>query len=168
MRHEIYPLLCESSEKGIARLSPDKVLKAQNCADEAFEIAGKVDNLTVVGDALNKYFYMFEGLNIGNQELWVPSPQSLLHAAKCEAGPGEMRNLTRDNETWAPGKVLPVYTRLSDAEESEREKLADASKKNLNTGVQNFGSDEFSYEPLDAKNIDDIVKLEKELMGSDA
>lgn len=155
MRHEIYPLLCESSEKGITRLSPDKVLKAQNCADEAFEIAGKVDNLTVVGDALNKYFDMFEGLNIGYKELWVPSPKSILCTCK-------------ENENHNPGEVLPVYTRLSDAEESEREKLADASKKNLNTGVQNFGSDKFSYEPLDAKNIDDIVKLEKELMGSDA
>ena len=69
MRHEIYPLLCESTEDGIKRLSPDKVLKAEKCAEEAFEISTKVDNLIVVGDALHKYFDLFEGLNIGNEEL---------------------------------------------------------------------------------------------------
>lgn len=69
MRHEIYPLLCELNVEGVKRLSPDKVLKAQACADEAFELSTKVDNLTIVGDALHKYFDLFEGLNIGNQEL---------------------------------------------------------------------------------------------------
>ena len=69
MRHEIYPLLCESTEQGIKRLSADKVLKAEKCAEEAFEISNKVDNLTVVGDALHKYFDLFEGLNIGDQKL---------------------------------------------------------------------------------------------------
>lgn len=61
-----------------------------------------------------------------------------------------------------------MYTRLSDAEESEREKLADISKKNLNTGVQNFSSEKFSYEPLDAKYINNIVPIEEQLMGTDA
>ena len=69
MRSEIYPLLCKSTEEGIKRLSADKVLKAEKCAEEAFDIAGKVDNLTVAGDALNKYFDLFEGLKIANKEL---------------------------------------------------------------------------------------------------
>lgn len=69
MRQEIYPLLCESTEEGIKRLSSDKVLKAEKCAEEAFDIAGKVDNLTITGDALNKYFELFEGLKIANKEL---------------------------------------------------------------------------------------------------
>lgn len=66
------------------------------------------------------------------------------------------------------GLVLPVYTRLSDAEESEREKLADVSKKNLNVGVQNSSSEEFSFEPLDAIKINEIISLEQNLMGSDS
>lgn len=61
-----------------------------------------------------------------------------------------------------------MYTRLSDAEESEREKLADISKKNLNTGVQNLEGDNKNFEPLDAKDIPQIVELEKQLMGTDA
>lgn len=65
------------------------------------------------------------------------------------------------------GEILPVYTRLSDAEESERERLADISKKNLNTGVQNL-DDNKNFEPLDAKDIPQIVDLEKQLMGTDA
>ena len=153
MRHEIYPLLCKSTEEGIEVLSPNKVLKAKKCAEEAFEIAGKVDNLLVVGDALYKYFDLFEGLNIGNQDLWVPSPTSLILSYE------------KKNES-KPGYILPVYTRLSDAEESEREKLADTSKKNLNVGVQNLNGPNF--QPMDANDIKEIVTLEKDLMGSDA
>ncbi len=82
-------------------------------------------------------------------------------------GYGAIEEIDRANRTWATGQVLPVYTRLSDAEESEREKLADISKKNLNTGVQNLGDDK-NFEPLDAKDIPQIVELENQLMGTDA
>ena len=69
MRGEIYPALFESTEASIKRLGGNKVLKAQACAEEAADISGKVDNLTVAGDALHKYFDMFENLKIANQEL---------------------------------------------------------------------------------------------------
>lgn len=83
----------------------------------------------------------------------MPSPQSIVLAAKNE-------------EKRSAGEVLPVYTRLSDAEEAEREKLADTSKKNLNVGVQNL--DGVTFEPMDAKFAEDIAALESELMESDA
>lgn len=156
MRSEIYPLLCESTEVGIKCLSADKVLKAQNCAEEAFDIAGKVDNLTVTGDALNKYFELFEGLKIANKELWVPSAESLITIA-----------LQQENNH---GDILPVYTRLSDAEESERQKLADNSVKNLNTGVKDLPGDasQIIYQPMDVANLDEIANIEKQLMDTDA
>lgn len=153
MRREIYPALFESTETGITRLSPDKVLKAQAAADEAFEIVSKVDNLTLVGDALNKYFELFEGLKIGNKAIWTPSGKSLIFAAM-------------QNDEQPAGFVLPVYTRLSDAEETERERLADISKKNLNSGVQEI--DKITYLPMDAKFLDEMTALERDLMGSDA
>ena len=83
----------------------------------------------------------------------MPSPQSIILAAKSE-------------EKRPAGEVLPVYTRLSDAEEAEREKLADTRKKNLNVGVQNL--DGVTFEPMDAKFAEDIAALESELMESDA
>lgn len=83
----------------------------------------------------------------------MPSPQSIVLAAKSE-------------KKRPAGEVLPVYTRLSDAEEAEREKLADTAKKNLNVGVQNL--DGVTFEPMDAKFAEDIAALESELMKSDA
>lgn len=154
MRHEIYPSLFESNENGIKRLNSNKVLKAEKAAMEAFEISGKCKNLTITGDALEKYFNLFEGLNIADQKLWNPDGKSLLLACDIE-------------KNQDPGFVLPVYTRLSDAEETEREKLADTRVKNLNTGVQNV-EDEISYQPIDAKYVEDIAQLETDLMGSDA
>lgn len=158
MRNEIYPALYESTENGIKRLSPNKVLKANVCAEEAIEFSRKVDNLTITGDALIKYFDLFETLNIANQELWVPNGWSLLQASKFE-------------DKSKPGEVLPVYTRLSDAEESERESnfKASATDKNLITGVQNLHkqNSNFLFEPLSFEYIKQVEKLEKQLMGSD-
>ncbi len=69
MRHEIYPALFKLDENGVKRLSSNSVLKAQKAADEAFELCGKCENFIVLGDALFKYFDLFEGLNIANQDL---------------------------------------------------------------------------------------------------
>lgn len=68
------------------------------------------------------------------------------------------------------GYVLPVYTRLSDAEESEREKLANINEKNLKTGVQNIKSanGDIQYMPMNSADAGEIAKHEKQLMGSDA
>ncbi len=69
MRHEIYPAFFILDENGAHRLTTNFVIKAQKAADEAFELCGKCDNFIVLGDALLKYFDMFEGLNIADQAL---------------------------------------------------------------------------------------------------
>lgn len=69
MRHEIYPVLFKLTENGIERLNENKVMKAEKSAEEAFDLSNKIDNLHVAGDALLKYFEMFEGLNICDQKL---------------------------------------------------------------------------------------------------
>ena len=66
-----------------------------------------------------------------------------------------------------------MYTRLSDAEENERIRLAkEDGGKNLRTGVQLFeGSQDaapIDYRPLDAAHAADVARLEQMTMGSDA
>ncbi len=71
------------------------------------------------------------------------------------------------NNKQEPGYVLPVYTRLSDAEESEREKLAKNDEKNLITGVQNNDKSDIKFMPMQKSDIPEIVSLEQQLMKSD-
>lgn len=65
---------------------------------------------------------------------------------------------------------MPVYTRLSDAEEGEREKLSKLDEKNLKSGVQNLktSKDQITYKVLDANSINKIAEIENQLMESDA
>lgn len=169
MRHEIYFALYESTKTGIKRLSSNKVLKAEKAAEEALDIAAKVDKLTVTGDALHKYFDMFEGLNIADQKLWTIGDNLQIDKIISDAKIN-LESLDEFRNNYNPATVLPVYTRLSDAEESEREKLADLSQKNLNSGVQNFINEHSSviYCPMEITKINEIAQLENALMKSDA
>ncbi|MDO5328623.1 MAG: tRNA (adenosine(37)-N6)-threonylcarbamoyltransferase complex transferase subunit TsaD [Coriobacteriia bacterium] len=135
MRKEIYPALYDITDDGPKRLTPDRVEKA----DKVIEECG--DTL-VAGDALTKYKFK----NQAPEKLWNPTAKSLL--------------LAINSKPQDPGTVLPVYTRLSDAEEGERVKLKD---KNLVSGVQGN-----TFAPLNASNLDKVVELENELMKDDA
>ena len=93
-----------------------------------------------------------------------------------------------DAQRHNPAFLLPVYTRLSDAEENERIRLAKNDPKNLATGVQdaaprrdqratmhdtavlNARPDEhgITYKPLDAAHAEDVAAMESKVMGSDA
>jgi len=73
----------------------------------------------VVGNGLNKYSELFDrpelGLVLGDPAIWPPSGAGLLDAyAACIAAG------TRGD--GSAGALLPVYTRLSDAEENERDR----------------------------------------------
>lgn len=165
MRHEIYPALYKVDESGISRLTSNKVLKAEKCAEELFDIAGKLPDISITGDALFKYFEIFEGLDIFEQQLWNPSGESLLLTANQEIKNSDIAT----NAKFKPGAVLPVYTRLSDAEEGERQKLSQLEDKNLVTGVQDIKIDnEIEYKPFDNTAISQVAILEKELMPTEA
>lgn len=169
MRKEIYPALYNIGQKGITRLSENKVLKAQVAADEALDIVNKVDNLRISGDALKKYLDLFEWGNIENQENWTPSGMALLKLFEQKMESRDFWNL--NYKKYNPAYVLPVYTRLSDAEENERLRLADNSSKNLKSGVQASAKDNESsieFLPMSKKNVNDVADLEKKLMPKDA
>ncbi|MFR3273176.1 MAG: hypothetical protein ACLTQI_04790 [Slackia sp.] len=147
MRKEVYPVLFDIDDKGVVRLTADTVVKAADApawVAEALRTLGEGDVQVVdaiLGDALVKYAGVFEPLaSLADESLWAASGRGLLLA---------------DRMGGDPATLLPVYTRLSDAEENERIRLAkEDGNKNLRTGVQLFeGSQDvrpLSYRPLDA------------------
>ena len=139
------------------------------------------------GDALKKYGELFEGCGAAlPAELWTPTGRGLLLALQAAWRAGEADPL--DARRHDPAFALPVYTRLSDAEENERIRLAKNDPKNLATGVQdvakradqratmhdtailNAQPDEhgITYKPLDAAHAGAVATLESLVMGSDA
>ncbi len=134
---------------------------AENSAETTRDIANGagVELLPsiIIGDALVKYADVFANLgSLGSQNLWSVTGRGLLLASR--AGDGN------------PATLLPVYTRLSDAEESERARLSETHPKNLRTGVQyeSKGIESLDYRPLDAAHAGDVARLESDVMGSDA
>ena len=116
MRKEVYPVRYVLDDAGAIRLEPDTVAKpaqvAQMWADEE-------DGITLTGDGLLKYAELFGGapFSLTSQELWLPDGQGLI-SAFAQAFREEVAG------TGDAAALVPVYTRLSDAEEIEQLRLA--------------------------------------------
>ena len=137
MRKEVYPVRFAVSDAGIGRLEADRVVKADVAAEELCAAAS--GSLLVAGDALRKYAELFAPCGTLLPEgLWAPTGRGLLLAlqAAWRAGAADPFDARRH----APAFALPVYTRLSDAEENERLRLAKNDPKNLIAGVQDVST----------------------------
>lgn len=160
MRREVYPVRYHVGETGIVRRNADVVVKA---ADQAEKLPTG-DTLLLAGDALGKYAGLFAhaGTFVG-EELWTAQGAGLLAALQdaWQRGLADPFDAARHD----PAYLLPVYTRLSDAEENERARLADPAPRNLRTGVQ---APHIECRPLDATQADRVAHLEAHIMGSDA
>lgn len=80
-------------------------------------------NLLITGDGLKKYAHLCEGLGtLTSDSLWYPQGKGLLRAmqARWEAEGLDLHSKTQGDSC----SLLPVYTRLSDAEEHERIRFA--------------------------------------------
>lgn len=129
MRKEVYPVRYVLSDSGIDRLNSDFVMKAAELPTW-LDGASEAETL-ITGDALKKYSDYCDGFGTLAQEYCYPTGKGLLLAAQAAWRAGE---LDPDDATLGnPCVVLPVYTRLSDAEEAERAKFA---KQQLQAGVQ--------------------------------
>ncbi|OUO32944.1 tRNA (adenosine(37)-N6)-threonylcarbamoyltransferase complex transferase subunit TsaD [Olsenella sp. An293] len=121
MRGEVYPGIYELDEAGAHRIFPaETVLKADACVTAWVGRADAVD-LTLTGNGLVKYRGRFEAAGLTSfspEEAWYPTGEGLLRAA-VEAGVFEGASA----QPGDPALVLPIYTRLSDAEEAERTRL---------------------------------------------
>ena len=178
MRREVYPVEYRLSDAGVERVTADRVIKAEAFAEE-LDASGGSDRL-IAGDALRKYADLFEGAGaLLPEALWTPTGAGLLMALRAAWRAGECDPL--DAERHDPAFALPVYTRLSDAEENERQRLARADgalagKRGSrhvtmnDTAIANAraNGEGIAYKPLDARHVADVAALEAAVMGTDA
>lgn len=135
--------------------------------------------LAITGDALAKYAELFAPSgHLLAKELWAPTGKGLLLALQAVWRAGECDPF--DDERHNPAFALPVYTRLSDAEEAERRRNAQvdgaqAPRESRHTTMHDTAvlnaraNDEgVAYKPLRAARAADVAAMEQATMGSDA
>lgn len=111
MRGEVYPALYRTGGGAVERLSAERVADPATVAAQWAELG---EPMTITGNALAKYADIFHHAGqIASESLWPVSGAGALAAYARAVAHGT----TGDGE---PGAVLPIYTRLSDAEENER------------------------------------------------
>lgn len=168
MRKEVYPVRYRLTDQGIERLNSDTVMKAAALP----EWLGADAAQRIVGDALKKYADLCAGKGeVAGEEERYPTGAGLLLAAQAAWKEGAF---DPDSQSLGdPCALLPVYTRLSDAEEHERIKFAkqDAAAyavdaKDLESGVQ--GGSVIRYQPLEAAWAPAVAAMEAQVMGTDA
>jgi N6-L-threonylcarbamoyladenine synthase len=116
MRGEVYPMLFEGHEGRVRRLHDEYVASPDEVA--AAWLDGTEGPLLLTGNALHKHADLFaevlgERASFAAEYLWEPSGRALLSVY----GAALERGVAGDGD---PAAVLPVYTRLSDAEEAEK------------------------------------------------
>ena len=130
MRGEVYPALFRCGGGRAERLAPDRVSKPAVVAAEWDELG---EPLVLVGNGIRKYEELFaatlgQRATFAERERWAPSPTGLFAAWTVASTAGALGD-------GDPATVLPVYTRLSDAEEAERERAGLPWVGALDTGV---------------------------------
>lgn len=136
MRGEVYPVLYRIAVGGAERLAEDTVVKPAVAAAAWSEALD--EPVLLAGNGLAKHLAEFETTlgsraSVTTPGLWAPSGAGMLAAyaaaqAAGAAGSGD------------PAALLPVYTRLSDAEENERARTGDAAMPAPDSGVSGPGS----------------------------
>lgn len=166
MRKEIYPAHYDLTDEGVIRLDGSSVIKAEDFA----KACGEFDFIS--GDGLTKYADLFiEAGALRDKNEWTPTGIGLIHAVEDAWQSSSIDPF--DLSVSDSSILLPIYTRLSDAEENERASLADGRRKgkNLITGVagsSESASEGIDYRPVDIAYLDDLVRFEEENFTSDA
>ena len=143
---------CSNSPRCAAELRAEHAARPQelSCSGELVVASLPGQRLLLAGDALKKYRDLFAPCGEAlPEDTWTPTGAGLLLAfqAAWRSGECDPFDAVRHNPAFA----LPVYTRLSDAEENERARASRAAREgaaregeakpgvpdaNLRTGVQ--------------------------------
>ena len=176
MRREVYPGLYEVADGGPRRLfDVEAVLKAPD-AVAAWAAREDRDELTLTGDGLRKYRKLFEDAGFtrfAEEDVWWPTGEGLLRAALTQGLGGGNGETERDDSgvghlghlgTGDPALVLPVYTRLSDAEENEAKRLGLATPDTVAvTGCDDALADRhLQLRPMGVNDTAAVAALEAE------
>lgn len=159
MRREVYPGLYRVGEDGPERLfEVETVMKA---ADAVALWAARADRgqIVLAGDGLAKYRALYEEAGFASfapEGSWYPTGEGLLRASLAPAR-------FDASETGDPALVLPVYTRLSDAEENERLRLGMAEPACARvTGVDDaLGDIHLQLRPMSVNDVPAVAALER-------
>ena len=168
MRREVYPGLYQVDESGPVRLfEVETVVKA---ADAVAAWAERPDagEIILAGDGLAKYRAQYEEAGFArfaSEDAWHPMGEGLIRAAAA-AGTFDGENAAPAN-SGDPALVLPVYTRLSDAEENEAKRLGLASPATVTTtGCDDALADRhLQLRPANANDPAALAALELEVFG---
>ena len=136
MRGEVYPALYQLDEAGAHRMFDREHVVKVAVAVEEWAAHPDAASLQLTGDGLKRYGSRFNEAGLTNridESLWHPTGEGLLLAwqavemgavagagAVAAAGPAALHGARTSCD---PALVLPIYTRLSDAEENERKRL---------------------------------------------
>ena len=169
MRGELYPGVYDLTDAGPVRLfASESVMKA---ADAAAQLAARSDaqELLLTGDGLKKHQQLLAeaGLTrVADESLWHPSAEGLLHAWAQDLAAGDQG----PHASGDPALVLPVYTRLSDAEETERARLG-LGKPGFVTpsGVaEELAGIHLQLRPMSLNDLEAVADLEARVMEGTA
>ena len=188
MRKEVYPALYQVGEEGPERLfACETVMKAPEAA-ALWAQRPDVADITLAGDGLKKYRALYEEAGFTQfapEEAWYPTGEGLLRASAASqvppfpnAGSGSqgargrsvldvresLRNAASQvpQHSGDPALVLPVYTRLSDAEENERIRLGRPEPQTVRlTGVDDaLGDVHLQLRPMNVNDVAAVAALE--------
>ena len=151
MRGEVYPALYVLGDEGPERqFEREHVVKAAVALDE-WRQAADWDQVQLTGDGLVRYGKLLgedEAARCVERGLWWPSGEGLLLAHA--AGDGD------------PARVLPIYTRLSDAEENERKRLglAESAQSEITGVADELAGRHLQFRPMGAADAEGASALE--------
>jgi len=163
MRGEVYPGIYQLDDDGPHRtFGRETVLKADACAAE-WAARSDASELQLTGDGLKRHRAKFEEAGLStylDESLWHPTAEALLRAA---ASPDNYDAV----ETGDPALVLPVYTRLSDAEENERKRLGLGKSGFVeSSGVaEELAGIHLQLRPMSLNDLEAVAALEEEVYG---
>ncbi|MDO5043701.1 MAG: tRNA (adenosine(37)-N6)-threonylcarbamoyltransferase complex transferase subunit TsaD [Coriobacteriia bacterium] len=157
MRKEVYPARYTIDKHKVERhFEAHSVIKFTELLD--YLSTQDLSTILFAGDALFKFKDELAKLKVNfvDEHLWYPSSKGLMLALK------DMLDEHAGVLEGDPGLLLPIYTRLSDAEENERIKLgltADIQAKT--SGVaDNLAGVHLQLRPMSINDIEQVAKLE--------
>ena len=154
MRGEVYPGIYQLDDDGAHRtFATETVCKADECV-AAWSARDDAPQLVLTGNGLKKYRARFEAAgftNILDEALWYPTGEGLALAAAASP-----------LDSGDPALVLPIYTRLSDAEENERKRLGLKAPASVEvTGVDDALADRhLQLRPMSVNDLPAVAELE--------
>lgn len=155
MRAEVYPALYRLADAGVERLSGERVCAPAVAAAEWTELG---EPIVLAGNGLAKYAAVFadalgERATIADETAWHPTGAGLVAAWASLAAADALG-------TGDPATVLPVYTRLSDAEEAERERAGSASAVPASGVASEPEPARVTLRPFEETDIPAVLELE--------